>query len=651
MDFNESTSSEISALQPADYVSRATECMQARFSHFIVTPEQIEAWGIGFNWIHRIATATSKINPNWKFHPEFSAPLISGRPDLVIDTGTHLVVVEMKTGFKVSKSAGEKQVLNYCDDIWGKIKIGRSRIVIPVLLKDKNKKVEIFTWTSKIDYPSNVLNLSVESLISLLSQISQEAPASLAFTGENSSLLKYSPRPSVVEAATSLVAALDDRNIVTGLASNQELERLIDDVNKLVRKTRDERGHQIIVISGSPGSGKTLIGLRIAHDRRVQKMLGENVGTPLYLTGNGPLVEVLIESLARDEVRRLGTTKSKSISNASTKVRLIHGITEKKFGIESNVIVFDEGQRIWTESHMQFKKKSESVGSEAYEILTYLEALPWAIAIVLLGEGQEINTGEEGLATWLNAIVKRNNEGAISWQLAAPKIPTSYLGQPAFSEVKDFHLVANQRTDNAANVSDWVSELLKGEFKRANEVRNTFEKFPIYFTRDLSIAKNWLRENAEANQSYGLVASSKSKRLINYGLDPAADANRSFNWASWYLNELPDLNTSKSLEVAATEYKCQGLELDWVGVCWSWDLIMSSNKIEARTLDSGKAKWKKTGKKSSYQINAYRVLLTRARKGMIIWIPRGVEEDPSRSITEMNTVAQSLQEAGLIELK
>jgi hypothetical protein len=654
MNFSDCTASEILEKSRQEFIREATESMQARFSRFVVTPEQTEAWKIGFSWIYEIAEGIAGFNSKWRFLPEFSAPLISGRPDLAIDTGTHLVVVEMKTGFKASKNSGERQVLAYADDLWGKIKIGRNRIVVPVLVKKTSKSsLRRATEVLANQIPSEVLHLSVIDLIVLLQRINDEYPESKHFNGSNADLIKYSPRPSVVEAATSLVAALDDKNVTTGLASSEEVERLIQEISDQIIVACEQNEHRVIVISGSPGSGKTLIGLRIAHDRKIQELLSEEMGTPLYLTGNAPLVEVLTESLARDEVRRLGSTKKKSHSNASAKVRLIHGITEKNVGIESNIVVFDEGQRVWTETHMRFKKKNEKVGSEAEEVLTYLERLPWAIAVVLLGEGQEINTGEAGLTTWLEAIVNRNLTNKVSWKLSGPRIPLEFLQQrEVFSQSSHLHLQSNERTDNAANISQWTEFFLNGEFERAKNIRLTFGDFPMFFTRDLETARKWLHKaGIEQSQSTGLIASSKSKRLVNYGVDPVADANRSFNWANWYLNSLPDLNSSAALEIAATEYKCQGLELDWVGLCWSWDLIPIERKWQARTLDSARAKWKLTSKKSMFQINAYRVLLTRARKGMVVWIPEGDTSDPSRSIMEMNSVAEAFSRAGIEELK
>lgn len=653
MDFSNCTAAQIVTFPIDEYVCKATESMAARFSRFVVTPEQIEAWKIGFQWIHDLAESCLKVNRFIKFHPEFSAPLLSGRPDLVVDTGSHLFVVEMKTGIKVGATTGEKQVWAYADDIWGKVKIGRHRYVVPVLLTGEKKSksgITIPQSDQQSILPTQKVN--VDGLKSLILSVGDQYSEAKNFAGNNNSLIKYSPRPSVVEAATALVAALDDKNVITGLANTDELERLIARINTMVLEAYEKKLHVIVVVTGSPGSGKTLVGLRIAHDPAIQEILSEEIGTPLYLTGNAPLVEVLVESLARDQVKRLGTNKAVSYSQAATKVRLIHGITERNIGIESNVIVFDEGQRIWTEEHMRRKKSDKQVGSEADEILKFLEALPWAIAIVLLGEGQEINIGEAGLITWLKAVENRNEVRCRSWNLVAPSIPIEFSSNPMnFTIDPDFHLIANQRTDNSANISAWVEEFLKGNFSVAHELAATFKDFPFYFTRDLNKARSWLTVQARGDAaSYGLVASSKSKRLINYGLDPAADANRSFNWANWYLNGLPDLNSAQALEVAATEYKCQGLELDWVGVCWSWDLVIISGTWNARTLDSARSKWKASKSRSDFQINAYRVLLTRSRKGLVVWVPIGSISDFSRNPSEMDAVADALRLSGMKEL-
>ena len=648
-DYSFSILSEVASELKEDYVRNAKMAMESRFSHFIVTPEQQRAWQIGFTWIHDLVSQLNQTADSWLLLPEFSAPLVSGRPDLVILTNRHLLVVEMKTGIKSVDNSGKRQVLDYAITIWGKLKFARSRVVIPILLSAQSAKYTkdfAINLDTSIE-PSSVLSLNPNDLNRLLARISfAEAGLFLDFEMEKQSLI-YSPRPSVVEAATALVAATSDKNVVTGLSNEDELSRISTIIQKIGLQASHNLEKRIVVVAGPPGAGKTLVGLRMAHDPQLQKLIPDSIGTPLYLTGNGPLVDVLVESLARDEVRRMGTSKPVAKSNAEAKVRLIHGITEKKLGIESNVIIFDEGQRIWTAEHMRRKKGDSSLGSEAEEVLSYLEKRDWALVVVLLGEGQEINTGEEGIATWLAAVVQRNLSSEVNWKITIPDGIDPGSGSQFLEIEPSLRLKVVRRTDNAADVAGWVSSLLDFKVSEAMQARKEFLDFPIFITRDLEQARNWLMKQVEkSGGSSGLLASSKSKRLFRYGLDTVADANRSFAWENWYLNHLPDLNSSEALEVVATEYKCQGLELDWVGVCWSWDLIPTNESWVPRSLNSGSAKWRTNSTKAQYQINAYRVLLTRSRKGMVIWVPSGMEDDPSMSPDEMDLVTKVLLASG-----
>lgn len=627
--------------------------MEARFSQFIVTPEQHRAWLIGFSWIHDAVCNSSTEADDWICLPEYAAPLVSGRPDFVLVTKSHLVIIELKTGEINVDRAGAKQVLQYSLSLWGKLKVARSRLVVPVLLSENGKKFKSnsISISNKQNRPSEILNLNLAGFRDLLNKIEcNELNSSVELSDVKNQLL-YSPRPSVIEAANALVAATEDKNVITGLSTEAELDKISRIIQKVASTASTKSEHHIVVVAGPPGSGKTLVGLRLAHDPEIQNLLPESAGTPLYLTGNGPLVSVLVESLARDEVRRRGTSKPVARSNADAKVRSIHGITEKKLGIESNVLIFDEGQRIWTEEHMRRKKADKSLSSEAEEVMSYLENRSWALVVVLLGEGQEINTGEAGIITWLQAVRNRNSKSRSDWKITAPKLDQN-LGEIFDVEIDDaLRLKVARRTDNAADVSTWVGELLNHNFDRAKSIREEFLDFPIYVTRDLESAKKWIRERVEEyGGSSGLLASSKAKRLFTYGLDTVAVAGRSFKWENWYLNYIPDLNASESLEVVATEYKCQGLELDWVGVCWSWDLILGSTAWVPRTLNSGSARWSKTSSKSHFQINAYRVLLTRSRRGMIIWVPPGIRGDSSMSSQEMDQVHAALISSGAKEL-
>ena len=649
-DYNYSPFGQIAASPKDTYVLDATTAMSARFTHFTVTPQQVAAWRIGFEWIHDSVSALGKSAHSWLALPEFAAPLVSGRPDFVIVTADHLLVIEMKTGIRDLKTAGKKQVLEYATTLWGKLKAARTRTVIPVLLSQSgrstlNANLEVTPSSSR---PTEILSLRPSGFNLLLSRLLEIEHGRELDTSKALGELLYSPRPSIIEAATSLIAATEDKNVITGLSGEDELDRISSLVQALGFDAKRESQHRVVVVAGPPGAGKTIVGLRLAHDAEIQRILPEGSGTPLYLTGNGPLVEVLVETLARDEVRRTGTSKALARSHADAKVRLIHGITEKRIGIESNVIVFDEGQRIWTEKRMRTEKGDATVGSEAEEILAYLENKEWALVVVLLGEGQEINRGEAGIVTWLEAVQSRVNKSIRAWRISTPDIELDLVKSFPVEVDPGLRLRIVRRTDNAADVSSWATKFLALEIEECKILKQEFPGFPIMVTRSFEQSKSWLRDNASRHGgTSGLLASAHSKRLFKFGLDVASDPNRSFKASKWYLDSLPDLQSSEALEIAMTEFKSQGLELDWVGVCWSWDLIPGSSGWVARNLDSSRGRWNKSSADATFfRLNAYRVLLTRSRKGMIIWVPEGQDGDQTMEKAEMDKIAELLQEAG-----
>ncbi len=655
-DPNFATVREVLSMPEEEYVALSLDAMRARFSNFVLTPEQILAWKTGFHWTHdAIQGLRDRSAESWIVAPEFVAPLISGRPDLVIVSSTALVVIEMKTGETGRREPDKRQALNYSVDLWGKLKAARERRIVPVLLTRKGSATEPIEFSSLAEsaLPVKVADVNVKGLSAILVRLAT-VEESLSLDAKGFLLeIKYSPRPSVVEAATSLVAKLEDANVVTGLSASHEIDRVIEELLHLAREAQNLSRKQIAIVNGSPGAGKTLVGLRIAHEQSLQKNLEGPLGTPLYLTGNAPLVEVLVESLARDETRRTSEPLAVTRKNADAKVKLVHSVVGKKLGIESNVIVFDEGQRIWTETRMQSKKGDLTLGSEAFEIITALDAHPWALLIVLIGEGQEINKGEEGVLTWLDAVTQINNAKPKNWELVMPRI-ADLTHKPEWLTFSDaLTLRANVRTDNAANVSEWVGALLDGKIERAASIRKTMADFPLFVTRDLDTAKSWIRKNVEQHGgTSGVLASSRSKRLFHYGVDVGAEPNRNINWANWYLNTLPDLNSGAALEIAATEFKCQGLELDWSLVCWSWDLQISHGQWSAKKLRAADGIWWQTKAKAEiqFQLNSYRVLLTRSRRGMVIWVPEGFPSSKSMPNDAMDAIARTLLFCGAVQL-
>jgi hypothetical protein len=378
----------------------------------------------------------------------------------------------------------------------------------------------------------------------------------------------------------------------------------------------------------------------------------DGAGTPLYLSGNGPLVDVLTEALARDERKRRKCTAEEAREIALAKIRLIHGLTTKKFAVKTNVLIFDEAQRAWTEERMRSKMQKQDLLSEAEEVLQRMESAEWAVVICLVGTGQQIHNGERGMLTWTNAITGRRNSGN-NWEMfgSAKIAATDGADITEMTDVPDLHLSIVRRADNASMLGDWVTSLLDGQIDAAAKIREEFANFPIFMTRDLEIAKTWLRDPLRPHyETFGLLASSRSARLSSYGIDAQSAAGMTHDWTQWFLDKPPNLNSSEVLEVAASEFKCQGLELDRTCVCWSWDMIFSDGKWITRRIDKRRGKWNQNESRRDYAINAYRVLLTRARAGMIIWVPEGDTTENSRDPLEMDKVAEVLVAAGCQQL-
>ena len=279
--------------------------------------------------------------------------------------------------------------------------------------------------------------------------------------------------------------------------------------------------------------------------------------------------------------------------------------------------------------------------------------LDWSVVICLVGTGQQINAGERGLQTWVQAIERRNAiPGGKQWKLYVDTAvaQSEKLNSSAISHNDSLNLRVVRRAENASSLGEWVNLVLEARFDDASRLRTEFSNFPIFLTRDLAIARQWLREQTKPFETSGLLASSKSARLSIYGVDAQTSAGSTQDWPQWYLDTPPNLNSSQNLEVAASEFNCQGLELDWVGVCWSWDLVLTSGGWNPRKINRRSGRWNKNAAAGDYLINAYRVLLTRARSGMVIWVPFGDSGDASRSPKEADQIFNSLVQAGCNEL-
>jgi hypothetical protein len=429
-----------------------------------------------------------------------------------------------------------------------------------------------------------------------------------------------------------------------------------------VDQANEEQRKVICFVTGVPGAGKTLVGLNVATRRREEGQATHAV----FLSGNGPLVAVLREALTRDELARrraLGERVRKGRIGESVKafIQNVHHFRDEALFDSrpptEHVVIFDEAQRAWnlkqTASFMQRKKKQPGFGQSEPEFLISCmdRHQDWAVVVCLVGGGQEIHRGEAGIEAWLAAVNSRFPEWHmhISSRLtdseyAAGRVLEA-LGQRPETHFDDcLHLAVSMRSFRAENVSAFVKALLDCE---KHEARKAFvsiaNRYPIVLTRNLDTAKDWVRAHARGTERYGLTASSKAQRLKPHAIDIRVDVDP----VHWFLNDKTDTRSSFYLEDAATEFQVQGLELDWACVTWDGDLRFNGAGWSHH--DFRGDRWCNIANpdNQAFLRNAYRVLLTRARQGMAIFVPSGSQTDRTRSPAFYDSTFNYLVDVGI----
>jgi hypothetical protein len=409
------------------------------------------------------------------------------------------------------------------------------------------------------------------------------------------------------------------------------------------------------------GSTITLTGLNAIHQAEFGRE-GEIPG--IFLSGNGPLVKIVREAIVRDAALRRGWSKNDATRKVGTFIQNVHAFLESYYTGQvdecppEHVVVFDEAQRAWGAEQVK-SKKGMSV-SEPRMMLEIMERCKgWCVLIALVGGGQEIHRGEAGLEEWGRALSETKHRWNV---LVSPEVvaggvslaghrllPSLFSPTCRLVETSALHLDVTIRSPRAQALAHWVNLLLKGEAERAKDVLERIREFPLVMTRDLEAARQWLRDRSRFERRCGLVASSGGARLRPYGIEVSSGFRRGYPFDEWFLAQAGDVRSSYRLEVAATEFECQGLELDWVGVCWADDLCIDPSTRRWLCRRFTGASWKKVRQDQAchYLVNKYRVLLTRARQGMVVWVPSGDPHDPTRDPCLLDETVRYLRAAGV----
>ena len=578
---------------------------------------------------------------------EFNIPRMGRRIDAVVLVGPVVFVVEFKVGESTFDRAAMDQVWDYALDLKNFHEASHAASIVPILVATEAATV---TTPSSLRPDDDKVYRPIAVGADGLRAVMDAALAAITGASVDNhkwSRAPYHPTPTIIEAARSLYAqhsveaiARFDAGAKNLRVTSLRIDELVDEAMKKGRKI-------ICFVTGVPGAGKTLVGLNVATRHRREL---EQPTHAVFLSGNGPLVAVLHEALTRDEVARRKSQgekvrKGKVGESVKAFIQNVHhfrddALVETGPPIE-HVVIFDEAQRAWnlrqTANFMQRKKNLPGFSQSEPEFLISCmdRHRDWAVIICLVGGGQEINTGEAGIDAWLEAV----NSKFSHWHMyiSSKLVDSEYAAGEALAKVNkrhdahlddSLHLAVSMRSFRAENVSAFVKALLDCQTTQAREAFVKLSaRYPIAVTRDLDVAKQWVRSHARGSERFGLVASSKAQRLKPHAIDVRVDVNP----VHWFLHDKEDTRSSYYLEDAATEFQVQGLELDWTCVTWDGDLRFTGSGWSYHDFRGEKWTNVKNPDNRNYLRNAYRVLLTRARQGMVVFVPPGEPTDPTRS--------------------
>ena len=625
-------------------------------SDFALIPTQRDAWVAEINFLRNSLDGLTG-----SLLLEFSIPRMGRRIDAVILVGPVVFVVEFKVGERIFDRVSLDQVWDYALDLKNFHEASHAVAIVPILVATEatgSRTVSLKADDDKVYRPISVGAAGFREVVDLAVQ----RITGCALDDQQWARAPYHPTPTIVEAARCLYAQHSVEAIARHDAGAQNLRVTSRRVEELVDEAR-ENGHKLICfVTGVPGAGKTLVGLNIATRRREP----EQPTHAVFLSGNGPLVAVLREALTRDEVIRRKNQgervrKGKVAESVKAFIQNVHHFRDDQL-IESappieHVVIFDEAQRAWnlkqTASFMRRKKRRAGFSQSEPEFLISCmdRHQDWAVIICLVGGGQEINIGEAGIDAWLEAI----NTSFPKWHMyiSSRLTDTEYAAGRALDRVSQrhdahlddcLHLAVSMRSFRAENVSAFVKALLDCEKQQARDAFSSLaDRYPIAVTRDLNLAKQWIRARARGSERFGIVASSKAQRLKPHAIDIRVDVNP----VLWFLNDKEDTRSSYYLEDAATEFQVQGLELDWTCVTWDGDLRFTGSGWSFYDFRGHRWQNIRDQQNQVYLRNAYRVLLTRARQGMVVFVPQGEPTDPTRSPAYYDSTFNYLADLGV----
>ena len=532
--------------------------------------------------------------------------------------------------------------------------INRDKYVVPILIATKAPDNECSLGSNLgVDKLFSLFKANVKKMEQYIDLVRNMYGSDVIYTEEdfkewiNS---PFKPNPTIIQSARSIYMNNQVEEFFKFDAGEENLKITESTVERIVNEAKDNKRKIICFVSGVPGAGKTLVGLDLAGKARN----GEATDMPeaIFFSGNGPLINVLTEALGRDAYRNNPEkykSKYKATNDVKAFIQDLHALKQdiiaKRGTVDENVLIFDEAQRVWNSDKLQewLEKKGADKSyyglSEADLLLSTFDGKEWGVIVALIGLGQDIHTGENGIGVWFKSLLERNKE----WDIRVSKeifnqnadniieYADSIMNCPRVKDCPGLYLRTCIRTPRAKNLSDFSEALLDNNPEKAKEALEKFDNYPIYITRDLRTAEQFVLDNTLRKERCGKLCSSTSKIIgRNSGCFDNID-----NWyfADWMLDE-SGRNSSNSLNYAASEFNIQGLEIDWSILAWDMDMYYSKGEWHEQKMYTKNRFVESSPIEKKHILNSYRVLLTRARKGMIIYIPRANDYDDKYGVSQ-----------------
>ena len=604
------------------------------------TVSQQGAW---VNQIHLLKNALKGKNGYIIF--EYSIISLNKRIDVVLLMDGIVYSLE----FKNNETEFTREDMNQADGYGYALKTfhqeSKDRYVAPILIATRARDEDCSSSSDLgFDKLFTLFNANPKKMMDYINAIQEKYGEKKEYTIEDFKKWIRSPikaNPTIIESARQIYSNHQVEELYQFDAGKENLAITEEAVNEIVKEAKRDKKKIICFVTGVPGAGKTLVGLDLAGKSRNHK--NEGLPEAIFFSGNGPLIKVLTNALGKDAFARHPerySSEYRAVDAVKSFIQDLHAYKRELISSsnqipDENVLIFDEAQRVWDQEKLSswFAKQKNGLqyrdASESDLLLNILKDKEWGVIVALVGLGQDIYTGENGIRTWFDSLLKKFTEWEIRFsdeifsqsadQLS--DLQDTILALKRVKVVDGLHLKTAIRSPRAQNISDFVEAVLNNQPERAVKAMERFDNYPIFITRDLNKAKQWARQNRRRKEHCGMLYSSNGKtmRRIMPGIN-------NFYIHRWFLDQ-DGKDSSNALEYAASEFDVQGLELDWGLLGWDMDMFFDGKQWHEQRMLSDRFYKESSENDKKHILNSYRVLMTRARKGLVIYVPLTGDRD------------------------